>query len=207
MVSWNDAAAYAAAVQACAEGGQVERAMKALTAMHRQRVRGDVRVYNSVLTCCANAKVFQPARQLLKDMPRWGITPNLRSYNAALAAAAAARRWQAALRVLEAMREAGETPDEASYGAAIAACERSRQWRSALKLLHEARGAGKLDVALLAPQRRPSWRPWPQRSCRQPPAQQAPRFHRPRGSRCRPGAPPRSRLRRRPLHQLLRQRP
>ena len=130
---------FNAAISACAEGAQWERARALLDVMRVNNVEPDVISYNSAIAACENGRQWEPALALLDDMLTRDIEPNVICFNAAISACEKGMQWERALTLLRILMPArGVAPDEISFNAVIAACEGAGKRAEALEAYDEA---------------------------------------------------------------------
>lgn len=83
-----DATCYGLAVAACAEGGQIDMAVKLLRHMRRaDDITPDLKTYNAVIRACHEAGKWKPAVVLLGEVKEaGGVTPDRVTYTEAIEA-------------------------------------------------------------------------------------------------------------------------
>jgi len=104
-----------AAIDACAKGGQRERALDLLE--HMQETPDtcpDVTSYNAAIGACVKSGQWKTALELLQEMKNAGIRPNVTSYSPAIDVCAKSGQWEIGLQLFDEMQEAGSTPDVTS---------------------------------------------------------------------------------------------
>jgi pentatricopeptide repeat protein len=94
---------YSAALNACAESGEVAQCIKLLDRMESSGIQPTVVAYTAAIKACARVGAHRDAKKLIDRMRQRGVEPTVRSYNSVLAACAAARVPAEAFGVLEEM--------------------------------------------------------------------------------------------------------
>ena len=125
---------YSSVINACAKGGEWQRALGLLDEMRSRGLVPDEITYNSVINACAKGDESQRALNLLDEMRSRGLVPNVITYNSVINACAKGGEWQRALNLLDEMRSHGLVPDEITYSSVIDACAKGK-WQCALDLV------------------------------------------------------------------------
>ena len=99
---------YNAAISACTQGSQWERALNLFEPMSLNRVWPNNVSYNAAMSACEKGGQWQHALALIADMTNVKLSPEVYGFSTAISACEKMCQWQQALKLMEAAYSARE---------------------------------------------------------------------------------------------------
>lgn len=132
--------AFAAAISACAAGGDWQGACSLFEEMIKHSIQPDVVSCTALISALATGGQWQQSEQVVSWMLQAGVRPNVRTYTALLNSLGQARQWQRAVVLLRRMGESefgGVEPNAYCYSALLKSLGEHGQWEIAEQVFSE----------------------------------------------------------------------
>lgn len=123
-----DLKAYNAAIMACSNCNDADRAAELFREMPAAGLVPEVYTYTALIFAYGYQGRSEEAIEVFEEMRDSGIAPDERAYRAAIDACGIGLRWEKAVQLLREMPAVGITPGDLSYRAAIMACRKGENW-------------------------------------------------------------------------------
>ena len=110
---------HAEQIDACAKGGQVDRAFEVLQQMSGEGIQPNTTTYTALIDACGKAQQLERAFLVLSLMQQEGVKPNTATYTCLVDACGKAQQLQRAFEVLRMMQEARVQANTHTYNALV----------------------------------------------------------------------------------------
>ena len=132
--------AFAAAISACAAGGDWQRACSLFEQMLQCGIQPDVVSCTALISALATGGQWQQSEQVVSWMLQSAVRPNVRTYTALLNSLGQAQQWNRAIMLLRRMSEpdfGGVEPNAYCFSALLKSLGEHGQWELAEKVFME----------------------------------------------------------------------